>query len=78
MDGINLNDKVAITLTGYGAALLNETNKRYNAVYPTLHWKTDYKEGYIYIGKLWAVLGLFTYEAGGMIPFTDLIKVANG
>lgn len=43
MDGINLNDKVAITLTGYGAALLNETNKRYNAVYPTLHWKTDYK-----------------------------------
>lgn len=40
-------------------------------------WKDDYKEGDVYIGTLWEILGRFKtcYEAGHDAPFTQLEKI---
>lgn len=76
---MELNDQVKVTLTAYGASVLNEDNKQWKERYPKAFSseKTDYKEGDIYENQLWCILGRFTdsFQAGRQIPFTDLAKV---
>lgn len=40
-------------------------------------WKDDYKEGDVYKGSLWEILGRFTtcYQVGHDAPFTQLEKL---
>lgn len=44
---MELNDQVKVTLTAYGASVLNEDNKQWKERYPKVFSseKTDYKEG---------------------------------
>ena len=44
---MELNDQVKVTLTAYGASVLNEDNKQWKERYPKAFSseKTDYKEG---------------------------------
>lgn len=76
---MELNDQAKVTLTAYGASVLNEDNELWKKRYPNVFSseKTDYKKGDVYVNQLWCILGRFTdsFQAGHQMPFTDLVKV---
>ncbi|MCI1681434.1 MAG: hypothetical protein LKI39_02635 [Bacteroides sp.] len=71
---MELNDIVRVTLTEYGAKVLNKKNKKLNDEYPYIGFRSNYKKGDVKKGQLWSVLNNFSYDAGGEVPFTNLEK----
>lgn len=76
---MDLNDQARVVLTKTGADIINKGSRRMNEIYSHagITWKDDYKEGDVYIGTLWDILGRFKtcYEAGHDAPFTKLEKI---
>ena len=74
---IDLNDKVSVVLTKYGAEVLNANNEEMENKCPSIARKTDYKEGDIYEDQLWSVLGDFEgcFYIGHKMVFNQLKKV---
>lgn len=76
---MDLNDQARVVLTKSGADIINKKNRSLNGIYSQagITWKDDYKEGDVYIGTLWEILGRFKtcYEAGHDAPFTQLEKI---
>ena len=72
---MELNDQVVVTLTGSGARHLAFYGY-YAKKFPSLGWKTDFKEGDDLKSSLWDILGIFAgyYQAGKEIVFTNLRK----
>ena len=73
---MELNDQVVVTLTAAGARHLNAFYGYYAKKFPSLVWKTDFKEGDDLKSSLWDILGIFAgyYQAGKEIVFTNLRK----
>lgn len=76
---MDLNDQAKVTLTEYGASVLNAENEMWKKKFPNAFStvKTDYKKGDVYESQLWVILDRFSdcYQAGHKLPFTDLEKV---
>lgn len=67
---VNLNDSVEVVLTKSGAECLNKCNEHKNKPLK-LYWckippiyKTDYKEGDVYVDQLWMIIQIFAKEVG--------------
>lgn len=76
---MDLNDQVQVVLTKCGADIINKGSRSMNETYSHagISWKDDYKEGDVYKGSLWKILGRFTtcYQVGHEAPFTQLEKI---
>ncbi len=76
---MDLNDQVQVVLTKCGADIINKESRSMNETYSHagITWKDDYKEGDVYKGSLWEILGRFTtcYQVGHDAPFTQLEKI---
>ena len=55
---MELNDQAIVTLTATGAKHLNDFYGYYAKKYPSLGWKTDFKEGDDLKSSLWDILGI--------------------
>lgn len=74
---MELNDQVVVTLTAAGARHLNAFYGYYEAKFPSISWKTDYREDEDFKSSLWDILGIFAgyYQAGKELVFTNLRKI---
>lgn len=82
MNGIDLNDTVAVELSEWGAAYLNAMNtfnKMISPIEAHPFYKTDYKAGDIYKDQLWRLI--LDFKDGVRIdkgkPFNKLKKVTD-
>lgn len=67
---MSFNDRVRVTLTAYGARVLNNYNARLNERMPKALWRQDYAAGEVFEEQLWEMFNVFTGNyCGGEISF---------
>lgn len=77
---MELQDRVTVTLTEYGAKKLNECNKNFNDRCPKIKpFKTDYKEGDLFTSELHDIINNFEghFHDGYNVCFKNIMPAEN-
>lgn len=75
-EGIDVNDQVEITLTAYGAKILNIRQNEFLKEHPDIKLKfKKWREGDKYENQLWSIIESFGSNQGVEIAFTNLKKI---